>query len=100
MIESMRQLEGICKSGIAKFHLLLWRLFNWIQDLYVLSFFTRSAIPVMSLIMVLALFGYLSLQNTRKLLVPDLGRKLWSFMTLIQPPKHAKSRLFPVDATL
>lgn len=100
MIESMRQLEGICKTGIAKFHLLLWRLFNWIQDLYVLSFFTRSVIPVMNLIMVLVLFGYLSLLHTRMLLVSYLERKLWSFMVLIRPPKHAKSRSFPVDATL
>ena len=60
---------GFYNIALVVFHLLFWRLFNWDEDLRSLSFINRATMQVMnlSLVVVFALFAYLSLVHSYEL---------------------------------
>jgi len=66
---------GFYNIALVVFHLLFWRLFNWDEDLRSLSFINRATMQVMnlSLVVVFALFAYLSLVHSYELFATALG---------------------------
>ena len=67
---------GLYNIALIIFHLLFWRIFNWNEDLRRLSFLNRAIMQVMnlSLVVVFAMFAYLSLIHHGQLLSTTLGR--------------------------
>jgi len=75
---------GFYNIGLVVFHLLFWRIFNWDSDLRDVSALNSAIMQVLniSLILVFAIFSYVSLVYTTELLTSDLGRTLLILMAL------------------
>lgn len=66
------------------FHLLFWKLFDWINDLKKLSYVNRSIIQILNLrlIFVFLIFAYISFFQTDPLLTSELGKAMIIAMSL------------------
>jgi hypothetical protein len=85
---------GILSLGVAVFHVLFWRLFDWKEQLPKLARVNRGAVQAMNvtLIVVFSALGALSLAYTDELLTTDLGTAvlaaaaiMWAVRTALQP---------------
>jgi len=75
------------------FHLLFWKLFDWVHDLKKLSHINKSVIQILNLrlIFVFIIFAYISYFNTGEMLTTQLGLTLiaaislfWGFRSIEQ----------------
>lgn len=66
---------GIYNLGLAIFHILFWKIFNWKKELRLLNSVNRSTIQVLNifLIAVFLIFGYISIFHTNELSSTSLG---------------------------
>jgi hypothetical protein len=99
MKEIINQPENLLKIGalfhvvFAIFHLLFWKLFDWVQELKNLSNTNKSVMQILNLrlIFVFLIFAYISYFNTSDLLSTKLGLTLiiaialfWGFRSIEQ----------------
>ena len=77
----------------ALFHLLFWKLFDWVQDLKKLSHINKSVMQILNLrlIFVFFIFAYISYFNTNEMLNSKLGHTMlvaialfWGFRAIEQ----------------
>ncbi len=75
------------------FHLLFWKLFDWVQDLKKLSHVNKSVMQILNLrlIFVFLIFAYISYFNTAEMLNSKLGLTMlvaialfWGFRSVEQ----------------
>jgi hypothetical protein len=75
------------------FHLLFWKLFDWVHDLKKLSHINKSVMQILNLrlIFVFLIFAYISYVNTSEMLTTKLGLTLvaaislfWGFRSIEQ----------------
>ena len=66
------------------FHLLFWKLFDWINDLKKLSYVNRSIMQILNLrlIFVFLVFAYISFFHSNALLSTQLGKVMIIAMSL------------------
>lgn len=83
-METLIKAAGVYNIVLIIFHLLFSPIFNWKQDLQSLSFLNKAILPVLnnSLIVVFALYAYISLFHSQELLSTPLGKSLLVFMAL------------------
>lgn len=73
--ENLLLIGAIFHIVFALFHLLFWKLFDWVQDLKNLSHTNKSVMQILNLrlIFVFLIFAYISYFNTSDLLSTKLG---------------------------
>jgi uncharacterized paraquat-inducible protein A len=89
-MQNTEAMEILIKAGavyniaLIVFHLFFRRIFHWDDDLRSLSFLNKAIMPVLnnSLIVVFALFAYVSLFHYHELLSTPLGNAMLAFMAL------------------
>ena len=99
MIELLNNSENLLKIGalfhivFALFHLLFWKLFDWVQDLKKLSHINKSVMQILNLrlIFVFLVFAYISYFNALEMLATKLGLTMtlaialfWGFRSIEQ----------------
>lgn len=99
MISLLYNPENLLKIGtlfhivFALFHLLFWKLFDWVQDLKKLSHINKSVMQILNLrlIFVFLIFAYISYFNTEEMLNSKIGLTMtiaialfWAFRTIEQ----------------
>ena len=99
MKELLNNPENLLKIGaifhilFALFHLLFWKLFDWVQDLKKLSHINKSVMQILNLrlIFVFLIFAYISYFNTTEMLTSKLGQTMtlaialfWGFRSVEQ----------------
>ena len=96
MYEGLIQAGGVFHLALLVFHLMFWRLFDWERELRSLSFINRAVMPVLnlSLILLFALFGYLSLFHSRELLTSALGHSLLVGLAVFWAARAAQQIVF------
>ena len=91
--ESLLQIGAIFHIVFALFHLLFWKLFDWVQDLKKLSETNKSVMQILNLrlIFVFLIFAYISYFNTADMLTSKLGLTMivaialfWGFRSIEQ----------------
>jgi len=91
--EILLQIGAIFHLVFALFHLLFWKLFDWVQDLKTLSHTNKSVMQILNLrlIFVFLIFAYISFFNTSELLSTKLGLTMiiaialfWGFRSIEQ----------------
>ena len=92
-MELLIKAGGIYNIVFVVFHLLFWRIFNWGEDLWSLSFLNKAIMQVVNLCLtfVFGIFAYISLVHSAELLTTPLGKGLlllmavfWFFRTILQ----------------
>ncbi|MFK8011673.1 MAG: hypothetical protein AB8B80_06505 [Marinicellaceae bacterium] len=91
--DSLLKLGAIFHIIFALFHLLFWKLFDWVQDLKKLSHMNKSVMQILNLrlIFVFLIFAYISYFNSSEMLTTKLGQTLtlaialfWGFRSFEQ----------------
>ena len=91
--ENLIHIGAIFHLVFALFHLLFWKLFDWVQDLKKLSHTNKSVMQILNLrlIFVFLIFAYISYFNTTDMLSTKLGLTMivaialfWGFRSVEQ----------------
>lgn len=91
--EKLLLIGTIFHIAFAVFHLLFWKLFDWVQDLKKLSHINKSVMQILNLrlIFVFLIFAYISYFNTTEMLSTKLGLTMtmsialfWGFRSIEQ----------------
>ena len=78
MDEILLVIGGIYNLLFAVFHLLFWKIFDWKNDLALLTLVNRAIMQVINLCLtfVFIIFGVISLLHPNQMIGTDLGRTL------------------------
>ena len=78
MDEILLLIGGIYNLLFAVFHLLFWKIFDWKNDLALLTLVNRAIMQVINLCLtfVFIIFGVISLLHPNQMIGTDLGRTL------------------------
>ena len=91
--EKLLLIGAIFHIVFALFHLLFWKLFDWVKDLKKLSHINKSVMQILNLrlIFVFLVFAYISYFNASEMLSSKLGLTMtisialfWGFRSLEQ----------------
>jgi len=91
--EKLLQIGAVYHLFFVLFHLLFWKLFDWVQDLKKLSHINKSVMQILNLrlIFVFLIFAYISYFNTTEMLNTKLGVTMvmaialfWGFRSIEQ----------------
>ncbi len=91
--EKLLLIGTVFHLAFALFHLLFWKLFDWVQDLKKLSHINKSVMQILNLrlIFVFLIFAYISYFNTLEMLNTKLGLTMiaaialfWGFRSVEQ----------------
>lgn len=91
--EKLLMIGAIFHIIFALFHLLFWKLFDWVHDLKKLSHMNKSVMQILNLrlIFVFLIFAYISYFNTIDMLTTKLGLTMnigialfWGFRSIEQ----------------
>ncbi len=82
--EKLLLIGTIFHLAFVVFHLLFWKLFDWVHDLKKLSYINKSVMQILNLrlIFVFLIFSYISFFNTDELLNTKLGLTMTAAMAL------------------
>jgi hypothetical protein len=82
--EKLLIIGTIYHLAFVTFHLLFWKLFDWVQDLKKLSHINKSVMQILNLrlIFVFIIFAYISYFNTGEMLNTQLGLTLLAAISL------------------
>ena len=82
--EKLLIIGAIYHIAFVVFHLLFWKLFDWVEDLKKLSFTNKAVMQIMNLrlIFVFLVFAYISYFNGDELLNTKLGLTMTSSIAL------------------
>ena len=83
-METLIRVGGLFNIALVLFHLSFWRVFKWREDLQNLTALNSAIMQVLniSLIVVFAIFSYVSIGHTQALLSTPLGHSLLVLMAL------------------
>ncbi len=91
--EKLLLIGALFHLAFVAFHLLFWKLFDWVQDLKKLSHINKSVMQILNLrlIFVFLIFAYISYFNTSEMLNSKLGLTMiaaiasfWGFRSVEQ----------------
>ena len=82
--EKLLLIGVIFHLAFVAFHLLFWKLFDWVQDLKKLSHINKSVMQILNLrlIFVFLIFAYISYFNTVEMLSSKLGLTMLAAIAL------------------
>jgi hypothetical protein len=83
-------------AGLAVFHLMFWRIFNWNADLESLSFLNRAIMQVLniSLIIIFVIFSYISFAHPDELVTTPPGQALVLLIAMFWQARGIQQILF------
>ena len=95
-METLIRAGGLFNIALVLFHLSFWRVFHWREDLQNLDSLNRAIMQVLniSLMVVFAIFGYISLAHSRELLDSPLGHSLLVLMALFWLARAVQQVIF------
>ncbi len=91
--EKLLLIGALFHLAFVAFHLLFWKLFDWVQDLKKLSHINKSVMQILNLrlIFVFLIFAYISYFNANEMLNSKLGLTMiaaialfWGFRSVEQ----------------